>query len=510
MKKHFFISYNKADREWAEWIAWALEEAGYSIVIQAWDFRPGSNFVLGMDKAADRTIAVLSPDYLTALYTQPEWAAAFAQDPTGEKQTLVPVRVRGCKLDGLLAQIVYIDLVGTNRFQAREVVLAGVKLGRSKPEAEPHFPGTARAERAEPRFPGALPDIWNIPHLRNPNFTGRKELLKSLRDALTSGRTAAVTQAIAGLGGVGKTQLAVEYAYRHKSDYSLVWWVRAEESATLTGDYADLAQQLGLPQKDAADRPATAAAVRNWLEHNPGWLLILDNANNATECRNYIPRGTSGHVIVTSRDPLWSGVAEPLRITVMLRADAVAFLEKRVGKDPSADKLCAALGDLPLALEQAAAYIEASGISVADYLRTFEKYARELLSKSAPTDYPHTVATTWQLAFKRLETEQPASLDLLYLFAYLAPDDIPRDLITGDAKHFPPRLKESVSNPIQFDDIRSRPAPLLADRSARRHLLNSPPRSNSHPQPTCRPRRRARMGRGCRVLGYGGVSLPRE
>src|SRR5437879_1576947 len=105
MMKHFFISYNKADREWAVWIAWALEEAGYFTINQAWDFGPGSNFVLEMDKAAkdtEATIAVLSPDYLTAEYTQPEWAAAFVQDPRGKRRTLVPVRVRECKPDGLL------------------------------------------------------------------------------------------------------------------------------------------------------------------------------------------------------------------------------------------------------------------------------------------------------------------------------------------------------------------------------------------------------------------------
>ncbi len=111
--KDFFISYNSADRTWAEWIAWQLEEAGYTTVLQAWDFRPGSNFVLEMQRAtteAERTIAVLSPDYLGARFTQPEWAAAFAQDPTGEKGTLLPVRVRECDLKGLLPQSVTLKI----------------------------------------------------------------------------------------------------------------------------------------------------------------------------------------------------------------------------------------------------------------------------------------------------------------------------------------------------------------------------------------------------------------
>lgn len=161
----FFISYNRADREWAEWIAWQLEDAGQTTAIQAWDFRPGSNFVLEMERAtqeAKRTIAVLSPDYVNAVYTQPEWAQAFAKDPTGERGTLLPVRVREVELRGLLRPIVYIDLVGRNEVGAREALLAGVSSSRAKPSVAPLFPGLA-SERphsvayvaAEPaRFPG--------------------------------------------------------------------------------------------------------------------------------------------------------------------------------------------------------------------------------------------------------------------------------------------------------------------------------------------------------------------
>ena len=160
--KDFFISYTSVDKAWAEWIAWQLEEAGYQVVIQAWDFRPGGNFVLDMQNAAaqsERTIAVLSPDFLKSLYTQPEWAAAFAQDPNGEKGTLIPVRVRTCKLTGLLNQIVYINLVGLDEKAAAAALLQGIKSERVKPASPPGFPGAgaapARAFPALPPFPGA-------------------------------------------------------------------------------------------------------------------------------------------------------------------------------------------------------------------------------------------------------------------------------------------------------------------------------------------------------------------
>lgn len=142
----FFVSYNHADSEWAEWIAWMLEEAGYTTVIQAWDFRPGTNFVLEMDEAArraDRTIAVLSPDYLGSGFVAPEWAAAFAADPRGQSRSVVPVRVAPSHADGLLGQLVWIDLVGLSREHAKAALLAGLQPGRRKPVTEPSFPGSA-------------------------------------------------------------------------------------------------------------------------------------------------------------------------------------------------------------------------------------------------------------------------------------------------------------------------------------------------------------------------------
>lgn len=162
---NFFISYNKADRAWAEWIAWQLEEARYSTFLQAWDFRAGGNFVLDMHKAAseaERTIAVLSPDYLTALYTEPEWAAALGRDPTGAKALLVPVRIRECDPKGLLPQITYVDLVGLDDATAKEVLLTRVKGERLKPTSAPQFPGSPAHPAKAPTFPGGVRDYSRL------------------------------------------------------------------------------------------------------------------------------------------------------------------------------------------------------------------------------------------------------------------------------------------------------------------------------------------------------------
>jgi hypothetical protein len=152
----FFISYTSPDRGWAEWIAYVLEEAGHSVIVQAWDFRPGSNFVLEMQRAAaaaPRTIMVVSPDYMISQFASPEWAAAFANDPQGIKRALVPIVVRSCEVNGLLRSLVQIDLVGTEEDKAREMLLDGVSMKRGKPDKRPSFPGSGM--RPAKVFPGA-------------------------------------------------------------------------------------------------------------------------------------------------------------------------------------------------------------------------------------------------------------------------------------------------------------------------------------------------------------------
>jgi TIR domain len=177
----FFISYNGADKTWAEWIAWQLEEEGFSTILQAWDFRPGANFVLKMQEASEkakRTIAVLSPNYLNADFTQPEWAAAFRRDPQGTKGILVPVMARDCRqeLDGLWPQIIYINLVGLSEQAARKTLLEGINRGRNKPETPPVFPGTIQHNEAgESHFPGRAGGV------SSPNFPEEKLILPKPR-----------------------------------------------------------------------------------------------------------------------------------------------------------------------------------------------------------------------------------------------------------------------------------------------------------------------------------------
>jgi tetratricopeptide (TPR) repeat protein len=459
--KDFFISYNKKDREIAEWIAWHIENAGYSVIIQAWDFRPGNNFPLEMDKAAkeaNQTIAVLSPDYLRSDFSPSEWAAAFVKDPKGEQRKIIPIRIKSCDLDGLLSPVIYIDIVGLDESDAKKKIIDGIKDGRAKPSTPPKFP-KADIQLHEPRFPGALPKIWNVPFNRNPNFTGRISVLEELQQTLNSGSHVAVTQSITGLGGIGKTQIVVEYAYRFIAQYDLVWWVRSENTATIRSDFSRLADYLHIVGSDCKDQKLKMLLVRKWLETNKNWLLIFDNAQEPKDLyapqnpdENFLPQSTTGHVLITSRNPNWSAIARPFDIQVFSKSEAIEFLIKRTGQidEIEAVSLAEELGFLPLALEQTGAFIvETPGMTYKIYLKLFKERHQQLWKdQTPPINYQDTIDTTWNLSMERIRREMPLSVDLLNFCAFLASEEIPLDLLNKWETQFSSLLSKIIHNDL--------------------------------------------------------------
>jgi tetratricopeptide (TPR) repeat protein len=453
-----FVSYTAADRSWAEWIAWQLETAGFPVRVQAWDFRAGDNFVAQMNRAlgwADRVVAVLSDAYFASPYAQDEWTAALTRS-RGEPDRLLPVRVAACEVPPLIATRIWVDLVGVDEATAVQRLLAGIAGVRAKPAVAPAFPGTGDHQPAlhpaplPPRFPGVGAAISNLPP-RNPRFRGRARLLRELDRRLRSGGAVAVV-ATHGLGGIGKTQLVLEYAHRHADEYELVWWVVAESPISAASGLAELAPRLGVAVE--TDLEATVAVVLAALRGRARWLLVYDNVEDPQQVAGLLPGGGGGRVLVTSRNPAVGAVAASVPVEVLTAGEAVGFLlaRSRDPDRPAAAALAEELGGLPLALAQAVAYCEQTGVDLAGYLRRYRARQAELLARGNPTGYPATVATTWQLNIDRLDASVPAAVELLRLCAFLAPDAVPLDLLTADPVLLPPALTQAATDELALDE----------------------------------------------------------
>ncbi|MBC7966656.1 MAG: TIR domain-containing protein, partial [Fuerstia sp.] len=328
-----FISYTSVDREWAEWIAWHLQDAQHVVEIQAWHFRDGPPVVKQINAALERaqmTIAVLSPGYLASKWCELEWDAALSLEVRGRGHILLPVQIQDGELPPVLDAKARVVLMNLPTDAARERLLQSVDGPKGLSKTQPPLPApVTNPVAAPPRPPGMLPDVFHIPHERNRNFTGRDELLRDLRQALDSGKPAALVQALHGLGGIGKTQTAVEYAYRHLGDYDTIWWVRAEEPSTRSGDFAALAKALGLPEADAQNQQIAVEAARTWLSRNTKWLLVLDNVPHPDDLDGLLPPQHNGHILITSRDPNWHARATPVKVEVFPRPVSVEFLLRR-------------------------------------------------------------------------------------------------------------------------------------------------------------------------------------
>ncbi|MEV0176373.1 FxSxx-COOH system tetratricopeptide repeat protein [Streptomyces sp. NPDC050803] len=301
----------------------------------------------------------------------------------------------------------------------------------------------------------STPAVWgNVPP-RNPNFTGREELLEALHRRLRREKaTAVLPNALHGMGGVGKSLLAVEYLYRHLGDYDVVWWISAERTAQIALSLVQLAPRLGL--KAGSDATWSVTAVLEALrrgEPYDNWLLVFDNADSPEAVRPYFPSGGPGNILVTSRNPQWAGVAKPLEVDVFRREESVDLLRRRGPdiSDEEADRLAEALGDLPLAVEQAAAWRAETGMPADEYLRLLDEKQVDLLSLGAPLDYQFPVMAAWNVSLDHLETKNPAAMQLLQLCAFCAPESISRNLFAGRrGATITPQLDAVLQDPIRL------------------------------------------------------------
>jgi hypothetical protein len=289
---------------------------------------------------------------------------------------------------------------------------------------------------------------WNVP-ARNPGFTGRAALLTAVREALASGDLA-VVQVLRGMGGVGKTQLAIEYAHRFADSYDVIWWISAETASLIGAQFAALGVDLG-----CADARLPMDAMRRLvlaeLRERTSWLLIFDNAERAEDIADWLPGGT-GHVLITSRAPGWDEIAVSVAIDVLDRAESVALLRGRVRQlsEADADLAAAALGDLPLAVAQAAGYMAETGLTCGEYTDLLRRRAAEILAEGRPSSYPRSLTAVTELTFGRLREESPTAAELAEICAFLAPEPIPVAWFTQAAPVLRPPLSECAADPLAW------------------------------------------------------------
>ncbi len=285
-----------------------------------------------------------------------------------------------------------------------------------------------------------------------------------------SSKTATLTQtqAISGLGGIGKTQTVIEYAYRYYDSYSAVFWVRAETHALIVADFVAIAAHLSLSEKDEQDQTRTVEAVKQWLNTSTHWLLILDNVEDFTMLDDFLPQEDKGSIIITTRSQSTGVFAQCIALEQMHPDEAAFFLLRRaklikysVPQESISEKLyddAKALAHLvdgfPLALDQAGAYIEETGCSLLEYTNRYQARQTTLLGRRGTmnTDHPHSVSMTLSLCFEKVEHSSPLAAEVLGLCAFLSPEAIPEEIIIEGSPELGPLLQTVANDSLALDD----------------------------------------------------------
>ncbi|MEU5660789.1 FxSxx-COOH system tetratricopeptide repeat protein [Streptomyces sp. NPDC047737] len=419
-----FLSYVAENRMWADWIESVLTRAGFRVVPRDVSADHGAaDATQAVAETAARTVVLLSSAYLKSQRAVDLWERSVSEDPGGGRRQLLPLRVSDVRLSAPYIDRNPVDLFRLDEVHATTALMRA--LDRPVQLGDGVSPG--------PRFPGTVPRIWNAPP-RNPGFTGRSLVLERMRDQLGGGMAVVLPQpqTLYGLGGVGKTQVALEYVHRFMADYDLVWWISSEQIDDVVASLAELAVRLGAQGGDdmgAASQEAVDLLRRGVPSER--WLLVFDNADDPERLRRYFPQGGSGHILVTSRNQTWSQHGDALPVDVFLREESIEHLQRRAPglSIEDASQVATAVGDLPLAVEQAAAWIAETATPIDTYLEQLAQQAPQVLALNQPAGYPQPVAATWNISIERLKERSPAAVRLLQLCAFFAPEPISANLL---------------------------------------------------------------------------------
>ena len=310
-------------------------------------------------------------------------------------------------------------------------------LLESRPEGEPPGPGGHAAGLPAAGEVAAPPGTHNLPRPPARMFVGRGSALCQLHGLLAGDASAVVTQAVYGLGGVGKSELALHHAVACRADYTLIWWITAEDAAQVQAGLAALTTRLCRPVATTGTTAEAAEWATGWLQAHSGWLLILDNVDDPDDVEPLLGQLTGGHIVITSRrDTGWDRIANPVRLDVLDPGPAADLIAARTGVcDPAgldaAASVAAELGYLPLALDQAAAYITQTRITLAGYLQRLREHPAAMHAAAGTGQAQRTIARVWDITIEAIRARHLAAITLLHILACYAPDNIPRIILGG-------------------------------------------------------------------------------
>ncbi|WP_330440287.1 FxSxx-COOH system tetratricopeptide repeat protein [Streptomyces griseoaurantiacus] len=415
------------DGAWAEWLAAQMQAAGIAVTLRA--SSPSVPPALRPADSADVVIALLSPDFATTSVA--DEIRALAAAPEGPR--IIGLRTREYTPEPALRGLPGFVLVDVAAAQALNQVFGLLDL-------EP--PTTVAPEG--PAYPGLVPKAFNVPP-RNNSFTGRDLHLDRLRNELGTEALRQDTPVgrvfLYGLGGIGKTQIAQEYVHRYGSQYDVVHWIPAEQPETIPPLLAELGTELGLRGESVDELvQATLAALRTGLAGR--WLLVFDNIESQgpdqadASVEQYIPVDGPGHVIVTARRSPMGQNQSAMEIDAFNRSESVALLRRRVdgmtAKD--ANRIADTLGDFPMAMEMAAAWLRQTGMPLDTYLELVDSRVSAVLSRDDGTGGgpQQSLTAVWRLSVDRLAENRPAAVRLLELCSFLSPEPIAHSLLYSD------------------------------------------------------------------------------
>ncbi len=464
-----FISYAPQDRRYLAKLEAHLRSLERQGLLRTW-----SHQQIGAGTQREQVIAtqlneasiillLVSPDFIASDYCYDVEMQRAIQRHQANEARVIPILLRPC------------DLMGTPIEPLQALPLNGMPIvhWRSRDQAWLEVARGIRTTIGDlqmlvVRSPSSsLPRVWNIPYPRNPFFTGRDVVLTELTTALGSGNAPVQPLAIVGMGGIGKTQIAVEYAYRFQGDYQAVLWAQADTHEVLISAFVAAARLLNLPEKDAQDQNIAVAAFLEWMKTHSQWLLILDNVEDLTMVSGFIPPAHDGHIILTTRVQAMGRLAQRCEVETIQPEAAALFLLKRstlIASDTSLEQvspmerttaleIARELGYLPLALDQAGAYMEESQLNLKSYLNLYRRERAALLEqrRGVIQDHPESVVTSLSISFKAVEQINPTATDLLHLCAFLHSDAIPEEFITSGASRIGSHL-QAAADPLRFNE----------------------------------------------------------